>query len=134
LSDFAVARLDDGSDVLYAALTTEGDLVSPNLGGYDVYLARFTLPSALDGDFDSDGDVDGADLLAWQRGASPSPLSADDFAAWQAAFGAANEPAAPVGVPEPAALVLFFAAGVAALQRSRKDVRSVGRQVRETRG
>jgi hypothetical protein len=138
---FDVTATDDRPGTMYVAIGTEGSMGStslgnylPNLGKYDVYLAKFTLPRILDGDFDSDGDVDGADLLAWQRGASPSPLGADDFATWQAAFGAANQPAAPVGVPEPAALVLFFAAGVAALQRSRKDVRSVGRQVRETRG
>ena len=39
------------------------------------------------GDFDFDGDVDGADLLLWQRGGSPNPLGASDLAAWEANFG-----------------------------------------------
>jgi hypothetical protein len=31
--------------------------------------------------------VDGSDLLAWQRGESPNPLSAEDLDDWQAEFG-----------------------------------------------
>ncbi|MBA3480729.1 MAG: hypothetical protein H0T51_02840 [Pirellulales bacterium] len=42
---------------------------------------------ALPGDNDRDGDVDGNDLLAWQRGGSPNPLSAADLNAWKANFG-----------------------------------------------
>jgi hypothetical protein len=39
------------------------------------------------GDFDSDGDVDGADFLGWQRGASPNAGSAADLEDWQTKFG-----------------------------------------------
>ena len=55
------------------------------------------------GDFDTDGDVDGADFLRWQRGASPNPVGAGDLASWKAKFGAA----VPVStaVPEPATLL-----------------------------
>jgi hypothetical protein len=61
----------------------------------------------LPGDFDGDLDVDGRDFLAWQRGASPNPFSADDLADWQASYGAAlSAPLAGVNVPEPASLVL----------------------------
>ena len=42
------------------------------------------IPSA---DFDTDGDVDGRDFLAWQRGQSPDPLSSADLTAWQGQFG-----------------------------------------------
>ena len=38
------------------------------------------VASGLLGDFDVDGDVDGFDLLKWQRGESLSPMSASDFA------------------------------------------------------
>ena len=58
------------------------------------------------GDFDGDGDVDGRDFLAWQRGESSDPFSSTDLAEWQANFGM------PLGdlsetvaqVPEPAFL------------------------------
>ena len=43
--------------------------------------------SANSGDFDGDGDVDGRDFLAWQRGASPTPQASDDLADWQATYG-----------------------------------------------
>jgi hypothetical protein len=39
-----------------------------------------------DGDFDNDGDIDGRDFLAWQRGESPDPFSAGDLAAWQGEY------------------------------------------------
>lgn len=62
----------------------------------------------LTGDFDSDGDVDGADFLKWQRGESPDPLSATDLADWENNFGA---PSALGGssttVPEPATAIIL---------------------------
>ncbi|MEO2046190.1 MAG: hypothetical protein ABGX16_06405 [Pirellulales bacterium] len=36
------------------------------------------------GDFDRDGDVDGADFLKWQRGEVTDPPSAFDLDVWQA--------------------------------------------------
>jgi hypothetical protein len=39
------------------------------------------------GDFDSSDAVDGADLLTWQRGNSPVPLSPEDLADWVAEYG-----------------------------------------------
>ncbi len=63
-------------------------------------------------DFDEDGDVDGRDFLAWQRGESPEPFSTIDLAAWQQQYGP-GELVAAVAVPEPAtfaivALVIAF--------------------------
>ena len=46
-------------------------------------LATATNP----GDFNNDGKVDGRDFLVWQRGGSPTPLSATDLAAWQSHYG-----------------------------------------------
>jgi hypothetical protein len=62
-------------------------------------------PSGLAGDFNTDGVVDGADFLLWQRGGTSSPLSASDLATWKANFGAAIQPDA-TAVPEPSACVL----------------------------
>ncbi len=61
---------------------------------------------AAPGDFDFDGDVDGRDFLAWQRGGSPNPLSSNDLSAWQGnyGFGAIGALAA---VPEPSGLALL---------------------------
>jgi hypothetical protein len=60
-----------------------------------------------DADFDGDGDVDGRDFLAWQRGQSPDPLSATDLALWQGQYGSNGGLQATVtAVPEPAAGIL----------------------------
>ena len=64
----------------------------------------------VNGNFDGDSDVDGADFLAWQRGQSPNPVSAGDLAAWRARFGTTGGPAAPV--PEPAGLPLALLAAI----------------------
>jgi hypothetical protein len=56
-------------------------------------------------DFDGDGDVDGRDFLAWQRGSSPNPFSAGDLALWQAAYNG-GALSAVSAVPEPSALCL----------------------------
>jgi beta-glucanase (GH16 family) len=56
----------------------------------------------LAGDFWSDGRVDGADLLAWQRGDSPRSLSEADLDDWEGQFGASGAPDAPSRtIPEP---------------------------------
>ena len=64
------------------------------------------------GDFDIDGDVDGADFLKWQRGELSNPLSSSDLANWQASFGdvASSVAAASTAVPEPSSFVLLLAA------------------------
>lgn len=39
------------------------------------------------GDFNEDSTTDGFDFLAWQRGESPNPLSAEDLTEWQNGYG-----------------------------------------------
>ena len=63
-------------------------------------------PVGPPGDFDDDGDVDGGDFLAWQRGESPNPLTSDDFIEWQNNFGAPGTLAAVATVPEATSLLL----------------------------
>jgi hypothetical protein len=46
-----------------------------------------TPSSRVHPDFDEDGDIDGADLLKWQRGETPNPWGNEDLAAWQSHFG-----------------------------------------------
>jgi hypothetical protein len=61
------------------------------------------------GDFDLDGDVDGRDLLMWQRGGSPSGPTAGDLAEWQRDYGNGVMVAQSLGVPEPTGLLLIIA-------------------------
>lgn len=74
---------------------------------------EFVPPSALTGDFDNDGDVDGADFLEWQRGNSPEPSSPTDLADWKDNFGATGITPTIASVPEPASVVLAIAAAAA---------------------
>lgn len=98
----------------FGSVTFLGDTtadVNYDLVNGDVYLDNFHS-SAPNGDFDGDGDVDGVDFLVWQRGESPTPLSATDLSAWQSGFGGGTLAAARA-VPEPAATMLaLLACGV----------------------
>jgi hypothetical protein len=66
------------------------------------------ISTAQPGDFDVDGDVDGRDFLLWQRGGSPSPLSAGDLADWRSNYGV-GALVASVAVPEPTSAILLLA-------------------------
>jgi hypothetical protein len=88
-------------------LNSSGQIVLS--AGGDVYLAT---PRPY-GDHDNDGDVDGGDFLAWQRGESPDPLSSIDLADWMANFGAGfPASASSTAVPEPSTAVLLIVAAV----------------------
>ena len=70
----------------------------------DVRLDALTS-TALPGDFDLDGDVDGVDFLVWQRQGISGGF---DLADWEAGYGTGTlVEAVSVGVPEPAAGVLL---------------------------
>ncbi len=49
--------------------------------------ATIAVSAGLPGDFDADGDSDGADFLKWQRGESPAPNSSGDLTLWRNNFG-----------------------------------------------
>ena len=83
-----------------------------NIGGTD--FTQIALPEAgIDGDFDMDQDVDGADFLVWQRQFGGA-LDAEDFAAWKRNFGEVTSNSASASVPEPSAMTMALVAGVAA--------------------
>ncbi len=69
------------------------------------------------GDFDGDGDVDGRDFLAWQRGESPDPLSAADLAEWQGAYNGGALSAVSVPEPTSAGLLLLALSSLLAIKR-----------------
>jgi GH25 family lysozyme M1 (1,4-beta-N-acetylmuramidase) len=81
-------------------------------------------------DFDADGDVDGADLLAWQRNAGRTGSTAtfargnadgdldidtEDLGVWQSQFGGT----VPLAVPEPSAISLTICGALLAWRRRR---------------
>jgi hypothetical protein len=73
-------------------------------------LSIVVASAGVPGDFDGDGDVDGRDFLAWQRGESPNgtpggPTSAADLATWQGAYNGGALSA--VTVPEPSSALLL---------------------------
>lgn len=88
----------------------------------NIILRLIDVAAGTPGDFDNDGDVDGRDFLAWQRGESPNgdpgvSVSDVDLAEWQAAYNGGNLGAFSA-VPEPTTAVLLLAvAGLAAVRR-----------------
>lgn len=92
-----------------------------------------TMPQTVPGDFDSDGDIDGADFVAWQThfpissGASLADGDADDdddvdgadFAIWQEQFTTVQSAGAPP-VPEPATIYGAIAGGLLIFARWRQ--------------
>jgi hypothetical protein len=87
-------------------------------------------PVPPDADFDADGDVDGSDLLAWQRGLGTTGsgiqgsgdadangvVDGSDLAAWSTQFGGANAITAATPAPEPSALMLALAVAPLAIR------------------
>jgi hypothetical protein len=93
--------------------------------GQTAFFDDFVLEASVGGtpgDFDGDGDVDGRDFLAWQRGNSPSPFSAGDLATWQGAYNG-GALAAVTSVPEPTTL-LSLAVGLVVCGLSRRGQRA----------
>jgi hypothetical protein len=82
--------------------------------GFDQF-AEITDLSQLHllGDFDVDGDVDGADFRAWQRGESPDQLSLSDLTAWKEDYGTHSLLASSVSAsPEPTSELLILVASM----------------------
>jgi hypothetical protein len=82
----------------------------------------------LDGDYDSDGDVDGNDFLVWQRqlggpgsadGNDNGTVDAPDLTIWRNNFGDVAAAAVVAAVPEPASAVLLLACCLAAVPLGR---------------
>jgi len=74
--------------------------VSGNGFSFDDFTVSLISPVA--GDFDGDGDRDGADFLVWQRDLG----DAASLAIWEANFGVPPLSAIATAVPEPASLLL----------------------------
>ncbi|HEX6960376.1 MAG TPA: hypothetical protein VF175_00805 [Lacipirellula sp.] len=142
-SQLGEAYLQSMSTLNAGASVSLGNAYNNGINGEDLTLT-YRLPSGfiidgaieyigeaptVDGDYDSDGDVDGGDLLAWQRQLG-GPGSADgngnnvvdgpDLTVWENNFGAGTSVAASATViPEPASIWLgvVMALGVAGICR-----------------
>jgi T5SS/PEP-CTERM-associated repeat protein len=89
-----------------------------NYVGNSVFAIYLGAAVGIPGDFDGDGDVDGLDLLAWQR-----DPSIGNIADWQANYP--SPLTAPLGnlasVPEPGTIVLLLSAAMACIGRKRNQ-------------
>jgi hypothetical protein len=109
-------------DVFGAETTSDihpGYVDSQHHFGYEQFGGTFTLAPLVDGDYDFDGDVDGADFLKWQQalgsadsvadGDDDGMVDGDDLVIWQDHFGeTAETTAAATTVPEPGSLALLL--------------------------
>lgn len=93
--------------------------------GYMIFDSLATFDSGISstpGDFNSDHVVNGADFLIWQRGLSPSPLSANDLMDWQANYGLGTLTTAnSVAVPEPTSWLIALVAATIVIHASRRS-------------
>ncbi|TWU26027.1 PEP-CTERM sorting domain-containing protein [Bythopirellula polymerisocia] len=109
------------ASVIYETITgsstignTYSGAVTGSVGGASKLLllqqqASATTGAANTGDFDQDGDVDGADFLKWQLGDTPGLGSSNELALWQSQFGKTLPMiAATTEVPEPGTLLLML--------------------------
>jgi hypothetical protein len=121
--DPSVGHLDGllaTTDALYLAdISSQGGFSGSAQNSGKIYAVMSLIPV---GDYDRDGDADGADMLQWQRqlgaatasfagadGDGSALVDASDLAVWSSSFGAV--PATPQrAVPEPHAALLTIAA------------------------
>ena len=121
------------ADISVLAANSDGD---SQAAVATAYFDNFEVNSVNAADFDGDGDVDGADFLAWQRGygiAAGTALPADgdangdlnvdglDLAIWRAQFGfVTSSTIVATSAPEPTSFALFVLGGLLALGSGRR--------------
>jgi hypothetical protein len=105
-------------------------------GAREFFFDNLLIAAEPSGDYDADGDVDGADLLLWQRTlGSNSDLAADgndngtvdaaDLQIWRNTFGQSAASAVAQAIPEPAscALLILWAVLAASRELTQRSIR-----------
>ncbi len=117
----ADTTLEVGGTVQFLLAFSSG--VGDGSGGHDLWVDNIAIASGVElltpGDFDGDGDVDGADFLEWQRN-DVTPAGLTD---WQNNYGTPLQ-ALAVSVPEPSSVALILLAAGACLLRRAVGVRA----------
>ena len=127
---FEIIDIDGTQSGTFTGLA-DGALVG-NYGGVDLFIDYdggdgndVTLLAALPGDFVLNGQVDGFDFLAWQRGESSTPLSQSDLNDWETNYGmTAPLAAVSAAVPEPATWCMMLMGLAAVLMVKRQGKRA----------
>ena len=124
--DVNLADLGLNGDVMVRDLWAQSDLgtiqgsFSTALGAHASGLYLLTVVEPPSADFDEDGDVDGDDFLAWQRGHGTSTgavfsqgdadydgdVDGDDLAIWEGQFGSNALGTLATRIPEPSSMIL----------------------------
>lgn len=119
--DVNINRYGLDGDMLGFIVTHALNQLPSGFTEYDQSIYTMSLAAnfaGLPGDFDGDSDVDGFDLLGWQRGESPDPLSTADLETWQANFGAFDQfEGTATAIPEPTSQLLAILAAWGATRR-----------------
>ncbi len=105
-----------------STLTNLGNNFTLSLKDVEMALVILHAVPSLEGDFDGDNDVDGADFLLWQRGGSPNPFSPTDLANWQMNYSGVASNSAASSIPEPASAWLLAVAGMPMVESRRRSL------------
>jgi hypothetical protein len=114
----------NGSPIQFGAGSNEPGHALSLFSGYQSILQLPSLSSLPDADFNSDGDIDGGDFLALQRGMGIAEgarlqdgdadhdfeVDDDDFKIWEQLYGTGGIGTATTQVPEPASALLLTGA------------------------
>jgi hypothetical protein len=78
------------------------------------FVATYTIPAGVPGDYNNNGKVDAADYVLWRDGGplanevdTPGTVNGADYTEWRARFGNPGSGAA-AGVPEPTSIMLVI--------------------------
>lgn len=102
---FDIIGAQEGDQFVFGVLAGSGSHGPSGIAGFSFDVLS-DVPAGAD--FDGDGDVDGRDFLAWQRGDSPIPFSSADLTLWQSEYNG-GALMGSFSVPEPSTAMFLLA-------------------------